>query len=773
MPQAQHPHGTQPQVVTLQLVRHLADAITSTLDLSTVLQRVTDTGAELCGAAFGAFFYNSVDGDGDSYRLHVLTGADPRAFDGIASPRITRLFEPTFTGGASVRIGDVTQDERFSGLPIGHLPLRSYLSTPVVGRDSRTIGALLFGHPDVDVFTEDAQHLLELVAAHAAVAVENARLYTDSDDARLLAEERAQSLELLQSITSRLAGVFTVDDAIDALAGTLAQHLRTERMGVYRLEGDQLRALRSRPVPLPGSLEPPASDSSLGRRAAWASEVDTQRGPVGPMAAYGVGSNDLAHFTSVPLTAPTASRDALLRHELVTISSREEFLSTYPELAQAVPGVDAVAAVPLRVAGADFGVMALSWRDAQAFSPARRRLLEAVGEQLSSTLERIELFASAAQARAELRRHVAELTEASQTLQRSLLPGELPETETVEVEVRYLPGAENAEVGGDWYDVVVTPSGHVTLVIGDVQGHSFSAAAVMGRVSTALHAYLLEGHPLDVALARVNPIVEQSGLLVTCCLVSLDPVTGEVGTARAGHPVPMFWRGGHAGQMPEEGGGPPLGVDARDALWQVRTGQAEPGDRLVLFTDGLIERSDTDPDDQVAALLAVLGDHGASSLADCADAVVAAMDANRGDDVALLLADYSGVAHDATLAGVSATMRVADLASLSGVRRFAARKLDAWGMAGAEDVTVLLVSELVTNALLHAAGPAKLELAPAGDRVRIRVTDPVDSQGPMLRREDLDAENGRGMMLVDGLSLAWGVEPHGLGKTVWAEVAVG
>jgi hypothetical protein len=225
--------------------------------------------------------------------------------------------------------------------------------------------------------------------------------------------------------------------------------------------------------------------------------------------------------------------------------------------------------------------------------------------------------------------------------------------------------------------------------------------------------------------------------------------------------------------MPEEGGGPPLGVDARDAHWQVRTGQAEPGDRLVLFTDGLIERSDTDPDDQVAALLEVLGDHGASSLPDCADAVVAAMHANRGDDVALLLADFSGVAHDATLAGVSATMRIIDLSSLSGVRRFAARKLDAWGMNAAEDVTVLLVSELVTNALLHAAGPAKLELAPAGDRVRIRVTDPVDSHGPMLRREDVDSESGRGMMLVDGLSLAWGVEPHGLGKTVWAEVAVG
>lgn len=781
----------QPQVVTLQLVRQLADAISSGLDLGTVLQRVTDAGTELCGATFGAFFYVNSDGasdgasDGDghvhgdlgAYRLRVLSRVDPRALDGIPAPGIIALVDPTFTGGSSVLSSDVTVDERFNGLPIEHLPLRSYLSTPVLGRDSRTLGALMYGHPEVGAFTEATQQLLDLVAAHAAVAVENARLYADSDGARMLAEERARSFELLQSITSRLAGVVTVDDAIDALAATLSHHLGIERMGVYRLEGDRLRALRSRPPSLRGTPTPTHTSAAAARsprgRPAWADEVDTQRGPVGPAAGPAPGGSDLAHFASIPLDAPTASRDALLRHELVTVPTREAFTSTYPELARAVPGVESLAAVPLRVGGLDYGAMALSWRGPQTFSPARCRLLEAVGEQLSSTLDRIELFASVSQARAELRRHVAELTEASQTLQRSLLPPDLPETEALEVVVRYRPGAEDAEVGGDWYDVVVTPRGHVTLVIGDVQGHSFSAAAVMGRVSTALRAYLLEGHPLDVALTRVNPIVEQSGLLVTCCLVSLDPATGEVETARAGHPVPMFWRGGLAGQLPEEGGGPPLGVDARDAHWQVRTGQAEPGDRLVLFTDGLIERSDTDPDEQVAALLQVLGAHGEASLADCADAVLEAMHPNRGDDVALLLADFSGGGQDASLAGVTATMRVLDLSSLSGARRFAAAKLEAWGMAEAEHVTVLLVSELVTNALLHAAGPAKLELAPAGDRVRIRVTDPVDSHGPTVRSEDLDAENGRGMMLVEGLSLAWGVVPHGLGKTVWAEVSVG
>ena len=264
--------------------------------------------------------------------------------------------------------------------------------------------------------------------------------------------------------------------------------------------------------------------------------------------------------------------------------------------------VHAAIAVPLRVFGADYGCLTLTWVHEMTFSPARRRLIEAVGEQLCGTLERIELFTAAAEARSELRRHVDELTDASQTLQRSFLPEALPTSDVVDVAVRYAPGAKNAEVGGDWYDMVVAPSGRVTLVIGDVQGHSFSAAAVMGRVSAALHAYLLEGHPLDVALTRVNPIVEQSGLLVTCCLVSLDPRNGEMTIARAGHPVPVFRRGDLVGQMPEEGGGPPLGVFGPDARWEVRSGWAQPGDRLLLFTDGLIERSDVDMDTQVESL---------------------------------------------------------------------------------------------------------------------------------------------------------------------------
>lgn len=745
------------------LVLHLATEINSQADLASILQTVTDTAATLAGARYGAFFYNAVDDEGDSYVLHVVSGPDAGSIGSLPDPRITPLFEPTFLGEGTIRVDDLLEDDRYAGLSVGHLPVRSYLATPVVARDGGVIGAVLLGHPDPGVFTDRAESAVRLVAVHAAVAVQNARLFGAQREALELAEERTQSLVLLQEITSRLAGMFTVDDAIDGLVGTLSRHLGIKRMGVYRLEQGQLRALRSRSTAPGGAV--------AGSIPAWAEAVDPVNGPDRGRPALGLGGQDLAHFSSVPLDAPTPSGDALRHQELVCIPDRETLVSCYPGLASATPGVNAVAAVPLRVFDADYGVLALSWPRSMVFGRERRELLAAVGEQLSGTLERIELFASAAEARSDLRRHVEELTEASQTLQRSLLPADLPPSDAVEVEVRYAPGAKNAEVGGDWYDMVVTPSGRVTLVIGDVQGHSFSAAAVMGRVSTALHAYLLEGHALDVALTRVNPIAEQSGLLVTCCLVSLDPLTGEVSIARAGHPVPLFRRGTRVAQMAEEGGGPPLGVSGADARWEVRTGWAQPGDRLLLFTDGLIERSDVDMDTQVQSLLDLLDAQGDFSLPEAADTILSGMDPVRGDDVALLIADYHGMPGPPPRASAGRSLLVADLASVARARRFTEEMLVDWGLGAARDTAVLVVSEMVTNALLHAEGPATLELVPAEDRVRIQVSDQA-AQGPEAQSTDLDAEHGRGVLLIDTLALDWGVDPHGFGKMVWAEVAL-
>ena len=105
--------------------------------------------------------------------------------------------------------------------------------------------------------------------------------------------------------------------------------------------------------------------------------------------------------------------------------------------------------------------------------------------------------------------------------------------------------AAHAQVGGDWYDVVATPGGGATLVVGDVQGHSLAAAAVMGQLRTALHAYLSEGHHPDVALARANLLMSEldPSVLATCAIFALDPQTGSARIVRAGHPLPVLRRG--------------------------------------------------------------------------------------------------------------------------------------------------------------------------------------------------------------------------------------
>ena len=130
--------------------------------------------------------------------LYTLSGAPREAFEKFGLPRNTPVFSPTFTrrGRACAR-ADITQDPRYGtmaphhGMPKGHLPVRSYLAVPVVSRSGEVIGGLFFGHPEPDVFTERAERLVVGVAAQAAIAIDNARLY-EAAQREIASRERAE-----------------------------------------------------------------------------------------------------------------------------------------------------------------------------------------------------------------------------------------------------------------------------------------------------------------------------------------------------------------------------------------------------------------------------------------------------------------------------------------------------------------------------------------------------------------------------------------------------
>jgi signal transduction histidine kinase len=168
---------------TLATINTVGQAFVSELNLEKVVQSVTDAATQLLSAQFGAFFYNVVNTVGESYSLYTLSGVPKDAFAKFPMPRNTAVFQPTFLGKGTLRSDDITKDPRYGhnapyrGMPEGHLPVRSYLAVSVVSRSGEVLGGLFFGHSEVGKFSENSERLVEGLAAQAAIALDNARLY--------------------------------------------------------------------------------------------------------------------------------------------------------------------------------------------------------------------------------------------------------------------------------------------------------------------------------------------------------------------------------------------------------------------------------------------------------------------------------------------------------------------------------------------------------------------------------------------------------------------
>jgi PAS domain S-box-containing protein len=190
------------QAQNLQTINRTGEAIASELDLERLVQIVTDAAVELTGAKFGAFFYNVIDPAGEKLLLYTLSGARREDFERFGMPRATAIFRPTFVGEGVVRSDDIRRDPRYGhtaphhGMPVGHLPVTSYLAVPVQSRSGEVIGGLFLGHPEASRFNEQHEHLITGVAGQAAIAIDNARLYQSVQ--RELEERRKAEIALTQ-----------------------------------------------------------------------------------------------------------------------------------------------------------------------------------------------------------------------------------------------------------------------------------------------------------------------------------------------------------------------------------------------------------------------------------------------------------------------------------------------------------------------------------------------------------------------------------------------
>jgi PAS domain S-box-containing protein len=182
------------QTEAVETVNRVGQMLAGELDLHKLVQAVTDAATELTGAHFGSFFYNILDERGASFMLYTLSGVPREAFAHFPMPRATDLFGPTFRGEGTILIEDVRVDPRYGknspyfGMPEGHLPVVSYLAVPVISRSGEVIGGLFFGHEEVGVFTERSARIVEGLAAQAAVAMDNARLFDSVKAERANAE---------------------------------------------------------------------------------------------------------------------------------------------------------------------------------------------------------------------------------------------------------------------------------------------------------------------------------------------------------------------------------------------------------------------------------------------------------------------------------------------------------------------------------------------------------------------------------------------------------
>jgi signal transduction histidine kinase/DNA-binding response OmpR family regulator len=375
----------------------------------------------------------------------------------------------------------------------------------------------------------------------------------------------------------------------------------------------------------------------------------------------------------------------------------------------------------------------------------------------------LAITAAAAAREAAAREHAI-----ADSLQRSLLPAETFESVHLEVATYYQAGVQGTRVGGDWFDVIDLGAGRTALVIGDVSGRGIRAASLMGQLRAAGRAYarldLPPGEILELLEATVLELGQ--GHLATCIYCVHDPVAGDLRYANAGHLPPLLALPGEGAMRLPGTPDPPLGFGS--SQFHERRLELTSGALIVLYTDGLVERRDRDLDTGIDMLATHVRADVPTVQGLPAELVQAVAPQGNEDDIAILVARIS----DRSVERVAVLDLLAKPSSVKQGRVFTTTTLREWSLADAviEDAT-LMVSEMLTNAVVHGRPPVRLRLRKTSDELTIEVDD-GSSAMPRRLRAGPDDLHGRGLAIVAELGARWAARPDGYGKTVWSTIPI-
>ncbi|MGP3999017.1 SpoIIE family protein phosphatase [Streptomyces sp. 8N706] len=363
------------------------------------------------------------------------------------------------------------------------------------------------------------------------------------------------------------------------------------------------------------------------------------------------------------------------------------------------------------------------------------------------------------------------------TLQRSLLPQRLPSTTAVEAVSRYLPASGHAGLGGDWFDMIPLSGARVALVVGDVVGHDLQSAVSMGRFRIAVRTLADLDMAPDALLThlddQVNRFVDEQGddealrvseaMTATCLYAIYDPVSRHCVMARAGHPPPAVLSADGSVGFVDLPVGPPLGLGG--VVFESGEIKLADGDTLVLYTDGLVESREQSLGaglDQLRETLSRMPPTAGPEKV-CDTLISELLPAQPQDDMALLVARLHGLPTECCV-----TWDIERVAEAVGhARKLAIRQMEHWGLGEEADITQLIVSELVTNAIRYGEEPITLRLIRSHNLI-CEVCD-GSSTSPHARHARDNDEGGRGLYLVTQMAHSWGTRYGARGKTIWAE----